>query len=56
MIFTIRAVQVGAGGEIFVLDGKIGQVKVYGPDGRHLRTIGKKGQGPGELQSPSRMT
>jgi len=55
MIFTIRAVQAGAGGEIYVLDGKIGQVKIYGPDGRHLRTIGKKGQGPGELQSPSRM-
>jgi hypothetical protein len=56
MIFEIRSVQVGAGGEIFVLDDKIHQVKVYGPDGRHLRTIGKKGQGPGELQSPSRMT
>jgi hypothetical protein len=56
MIFSIRSVQVGAGGEIFVLDDKIDQVKVYGPDGRHLRTIGKKGQGPGELQSPSRMT
>jgi hypothetical protein len=56
MIFTIRALQVGAGGEIYVLDGKIGRVKVYGPDGRHLRTFGKKGQGPGELQSPSRMT
>jgi hypothetical protein len=56
MIFSIRAVQVGAGGEIFVLDDKIGQIKVYGVDGHHLRTIGKKGQGPGELQSPSRMT
>ena len=55
MIFEIRSVQVGAGGEIFVLDGKIGQIKVYGPGGRHLRTIGKKGQGPGELQSPTRM-
>ena len=56
MIFSIRSVQVGAGGEIFVLDDKINQIKVYGPDGRHLRTIGKTGQGPGELQSPSRMT
>jgi len=55
MIFEIRSVQVGAGGEIFVLDGKIKQIKVYGPDGRHLRTIGRQGQGPGELQSPTRM-
>src|SRR5512139_2994054 len=36
MIFEIRSVQAGAGGEIFVLDGKIGQIKVYGSDGRHL--------------------
>ncbi len=55
MIFEIRSVQAGAGGEIFVLDGKIRQIKVYGPDGRHLRTIGKTGQGPGEIQSPVRM-
>ncbi|MCK7468609.1 MAG: hypothetical protein MZU91_11220 [Desulfosudis oleivorans] len=56
MIFEIRSVQASAGGEIFVLDGKIKLIKVYGSDGRHLRTIGKKGQGPGEIQSPTRMT
>jgi len=55
MIFAIRAVQAGDDGEIFVLDDKTGQVKVYGPDGRHLRTFGRRGQGPGELQTPSRM-
>ncbi|MEN6559520.1 MAG: 6-bladed beta-propeller [Acidobacteriota bacterium] len=55
MIFAIRTVQVGDGGEIFVLDDKIHQVKVYGPDGRYLRTIGKTGQGPGELRSPTQM-
>lgn len=55
MILTLRAVQAGEKGDIFVLDGKSGQVKVYGPDGRHRRTFGRKGQGPGELQSPSRM-
>jgi hypothetical protein len=56
MIFAIRSVQVDAAGNIYVLDDKIGLVKVYDPDGRHLRTIGKKGQGPGELQNPSVMT
>jgi hypothetical protein len=56
MIFAIRAIQVDAGGKIYVLDDKTGQVKVYAPDGGHLRTFGQKGQGPGELQSPSRMT
>ena len=55
MIFEIRSVQAGDGGEIFVLDGKIKRIKVYGPDGRHLRTIGRTGQGPGEIQSPVRM-
>jgi hypothetical protein len=55
MIFEIRALQADAGGNIYVLDSKIGQVKVYDSDGRYLRTFGKKGQGPGELQSPGRM-
>ena len=55
MIFAIRAVQVDTAGNIYILDSKVGQVKAYGPDGKHIRTFGRKGQGPGELQNPSRM-
>ena len=34
---------------IFVLDYKDSQIKVFDKTGRFLRTIGRKGQGPGEL-------
>lgn len=29
------------------------QIEVFDPDGRHLRTIGKRGEGPGEFNFPS---
>jgi len=38
-----------AAGNIHVLDGGAGQVQVFGPDGTHLRTVGRRGEGPGEL-------
>ncbi len=56
MIFELRALQVDSRGNIYVLDDKIDQVKVYGPGGEHLRTFGQHGQGPGEFQNLSRMT
>ncbi|MEX0894035.1 MAG: 6-bladed beta-propeller [Gemmatimonadota bacterium] len=38
-----------AAGNIHVLDGGNGQVQIFGPDGAHLRTVGRRGEGPGEL-------
>jgi len=35
-----------------VLDRQTPEVRVFGPDGAHLRTIGSSGQGPGELRQP----
>ena len=43
---------VDAQGNIYVLDRKASQIKVYDRNGKFLRTISKKGQGPGEVQSP----
>ena len=37
---------------IYVLDIKAGHIKVFNNSGGYLRTIGKRGQGPGELQGP----
>ncbi len=43
---------------LYVVDGSSGSsrnhgVEVFAPDGRHLRTIGKRGEGPGEFNFPS---
>lgn len=38
-----------ADGRIVVASAGTGELHVYGADGRHQRTIGRKGQGPGEF-------
>jgi hypothetical protein len=52
---TLRSIQVDNEGNIFALDSKEGKIKEFDKYGKHLRTIGKKGPGPGEWQVPSRM-
>lgn len=46
---SIADVAVDAAGRIYVLDGQAQEIRVFAPDGAHLRTIGRKGRGPGEL-------
>ena len=38
-------------GNIFVTDWDRKRIQKYGPDGKYLLTIGRKGQGPGEFQN-----
>lgn len=38
------------GDEIFVLDALAREIRVFGLDGRHLRSFGRAGDGPGEFQ------
>jgi sugar lactone lactonase YvrE len=45
-------VAVGEGGEIFVLDGVNGQVKVFDERGNFLSAIGSPGEGEGRLRHP----
>jgi len=40
-------------GDIFVMDQGDTCVKVFSKNGTYLRSIGRKGQGPGELQNPN---
>ncbi len=40
---------------IYALDGKDVKIKVFDKTGTFLRAFGKKGQGPGEIGSPSRL-
>ncbi|MCP4573424.1 MAG: hypothetical protein GY838_13795 [bacterium] len=39
-------------GTLFLLDSRLAHVEVFGPDGVHLRTIGRRGEGPGEFNLP----
>lgn len=39
-------------GSLYILDRQGDRVLKYGPDGRHLATYGRQGEGPGELSQP----
>jgi len=47
-----RGIAVDAAGRVYVADSDANHLKVFGPDGKFLRTIGRKGQGPGEFLGP----
>ena len=40
-------------GEVLVLDNQLCQVEVFSPDGAHLRTLSRQGDGPGEVRQPT---
>ena len=48
----VRQFLVDDAGTIYVLDQRAAHVKVFDGSGKYLRTIGRKGQGPGELEYP----
>ncbi len=43
-------------GTIYVLDFQASHIKAFNASGKYLRTIGRKGQGPGELQYPTTLS
>jgi hypothetical protein len=45
----VIGVDVDGDGRIYIIDQQAREVRVFGPDGRYVRTIGKAGSGPGEL-------
>jgi 6-bladed beta-propeller len=48
----VRQFIVDDAGTIYVLELRAAHVKVFDASGKYLRTIGRKGQGPGELELP----
>ncbi len=48
----VRTFVVDDAGTIYVLDQQASHIKVFDASGKYLRTIGRKGQGPGELEYP----
>lgn len=49
----VRDLEVDELGRIYVLDNQAKEVRVFGTDGRHLRTLGGPGGGPGEMENPN---
>ena len=52
MFSLIVSIDVDNKGNIYVLDIKENHIKVFNSNGRLIRIIGRKGQGPGEFQRP----
>jgi hypothetical protein len=49
---NIVTLDVDAEGRIYLLDEQAGDIKLFAPDGGFIRTMGRKGQGPGEFGFP----
>jgi sugar lactone lactonase YvrE len=45
-------IAIDGNGRIYVLDGQASEVRVFDPEGHHLRTFGRSGSGPGEFKNP----
>ena len=44
--------KVGASGDVYLIDRQLSQVLVISPEGELVTTLGREGQGPGELNQP----
>lgn len=54
-LFQVGGVHKLADGRVVVAHGGGHDVRIYGADGQHLRSIGREGDGPGEFRRPSRV-
>ncbi|MGB2906931.1 MAG: 6-bladed beta-propeller [Candidatus Aminicenantaceae bacterium] len=52
MFQDIRTLDVDSEGNIYILDEGAADIKVFNGAGKHVRTIGRQGQGPGEFAFP----
>jgi hypothetical protein len=52
---TVGAVRTDGQGRIYLLDSQLAEVHIYSPEGEHLGTAGREGDGPGESRRPNDM-
>jgi len=48
----ISEVVAGPDGNVYILDSQLCHVQVYAPDGSHVGTLSREGEGPGEIRVP----
>ncbi len=53
LFYRARDIQVDTDGNIYVLDSGNHRLQVFNKKGNYLHTIGKRGQGPGEFNTPA---
>lgn len=46
----VKGIAVDAKGNVFIYDRKTQDIRVFAPDGKHTKTIGRLGSGPGEMR------
>ncbi len=52
---VIFQVQADPEGNVYLLDAQLSHVEVFDPDGEHVATLGREGDGPGEVRRPGDM-
>ena len=55
LLGIITRVLVDDANNIYLLDQQLSEVQVFSPDGVHLKTLGRRGDGPGEVNNPGDM-
>jgi hypothetical protein len=55
MLFRVSSAARLSDGSVAIANGGTREVRIYGADGRHMRTIGREGDGPGEFRSVSQV-
>jgi hypothetical protein len=49
----VRDIAIDGTDNIYVVDYQLSDVRVFSPDGKYLRSIGREGEGPGEYRRPT---
>jgi hypothetical protein len=52
----IASVAIDDAGTLYVLDARASNIKIFDASGEYLRTVGRQGQGPGELEYPTNLS